>query len=214
MIRVELVDDHTLLRQGTRALLDRTPDVEVVAETVHGEHALALARRLRPDVVLLDIRLLPGLSGIDVARTLRRDLPEIKVVILTTYAQETYVRRLFAIGVHGYLLKSVSDEELLTALRAVQRGEQWLSPEIAAQLAAEARHNVGRATDRLSEREREVLTLVGQGRSNQDIARTLYIQVCTVESHVHHALAKLGAHSRTEAVNRAVQRGLIVLEDE
>ena len=212
MIRVELVEDHTLMRQGTRALLDRTPDVEVVAETGHGEQALALARRLRPDVVLLDLRLSAGPSGIEVARTLRRDLPEIKVLILTAYAQEPYVRTLFAVGVDGYLLKSVSDEELIAALRVVQRGEQWLSPEIAAQLAAQVRRNVVRATDALTGREREVLTLVAQGKSNSEIAQSLYIRPCTVESHVHNALAKLGAHSRTEAINVAVHRGIIMLE--
>lgn len=212
MIRVELVEDHTLMREGTRALLRDALDIAIVAETGRGEEALALARRLRPDVVLLDLRLLPGLSGVEVARTLRRDLPDIKVLILTAHAQETYVRTLFAIGVHGYLLKSVSGEELIAAVQAAQRGEQWLSPEISAQLAAQSRHNVVPATDTLTEREREVLALMGQGKSNKEIAETLYLRICTVESHVHKALIKLGVHSRTEAINRAVQRGIIVLE--
>ena len=209
MIRVELVEDHTLMRQGTRALLDRTPDVEVVAETGHGEQALALARRLRPDVVLLDIRLLPGLSGIDVARTLRQDLTEIKVLILTTNAQETYVRKLFAIGVHGYLLKSVSDEDMVAALRAVQRGEQWRSPEIAAQLAAQVRRNVVRATDALTGREREVLTLVAQGKSNSAIGRELYLSEDTVKTHARRLFRKLGVNDRAQAVALGFRRGLV-----
>lgn len=212
MIRVELVEDHTLLRRGTRALLHAAPDVTIVAETGQGAEALTVARRLRPDVVLLDIRLLPGLTGIEVARALRQDLPEIKVLILTGYAQETYVRRLFAIGVHGYVLKSVSEAELIAAVRAVYRGDQWVSPEIAIHFAARTRGSVIPTTDTLTDREREVLELVGQGKSNKEIAQTLQIGTCTVESHVHNALAKLCAHSRTEALQRAVQQGIIALE--
>lgn len=211
MIRVELVEDHTLVRQGTRALLDKTPDIQVVAETGQGEEALALARRLRPDVALLDIRLSPGLSGVDVARALRRDLPEIKVLMLSAYFQDTYVRALFAIGVHGYLLKNVVDAELVAAVRAVQHGEQWLSPEVAARLSAR-RSRVVAANETLTAREREVLELVGAGESNAEIADELRIQISTVESHLNNVLAKLGARSRTEALTRAVQRGIIALE--
>ena len=134
MIRVLLVDDHTLLRQGTRALLRESAAIEVVAECADGAEALALAGRLRPDVVLLDIRL-PGMSGIDVARALRQDLPEIKVVILTAWGYQEYVRTLFAIGVHGYLLKTASGPELIAAVEAVQRGEQVLDAETSAVLA-------------------------------------------------------------------------------
>ncbi len=191
MIRVELVEDHTLMRLGTRALLRDAADIEIVAETVQGAEALALARRLRPDVALLDIRLLPGLNGIEVARALRQDLPDIKVLILSGYPHETYVRTLFAIGVHGYLLKNASDAELAVAVRAVHHGEQWLSLEIAAQLASRTRRAVVRSTETLTERERNVLELISHGKSNRDIARTLQIETSTVESHVHNVLAKL-----------------------
>jgi DNA-binding NarL/FixJ family response regulator len=166
MIRVMLVDDHVLLRRGTRALLRAAPDIEVLAETGHGQEALALARRLRPDVVLLDIRL-GGMSGIDVARSLRKDLPEVKVLMLTGYKYETYVRALLAIGVHGYLLKKASETELIEAVRAVCREETALSPEIAAQLTT--RRPGSAVTGTLSDREREVLTLVGEGASNRAI---------------------------------------------
>ncbi len=125
MIRILLVEDHTLMRQGTRALLGAAPDMAVVGEAAREDEALALARRLRPDVVALDIRL-AGSNGIDVARTLRWDLPEIRILMLSAYAHETYVRALFAIGVDGYLLKTASDEELIAAVRAVSRGEQVL----------------------------------------------------------------------------------------
>ena len=212
MIRVLLVEDHPLTRRGTRDLLRDVPDIAVVAETGQGDAAIALAQQLQPDVVLLDLRLLPGPSGVEVARALRQDLPEIKVLVLSGYAEETYVRRLAAIGVHGYALKSALEEELLAAVRAVHAGGQWFSPEIAAQIAGRARGAVTPATDALSERELAVLELVAQGRSNRAIAAALGVTVPTVESHVHNLLAKLGAQSRTEAVARAVQRGLIALE--
>ena len=209
MVRVMLVDDHVLLRRGTRALLQAAPDVEIVAETGDGQQALALARRLRPDVVLLDIRL-SGMSGIDVARTLRKDLPTIKVLMLTAYKYEAYVRALLAIGVHGYLLKKASDTELIEGVRAVCRGETALSPEIAAQLTT--RRSSVAVTSTLSEREREVLTLVADGASNGEIGQRLHLKEATIESYLSNIMAKLAARSRTDAVKLAVQRGIIVWE--
>jgi len=211
MIRVLLVDDHTLLRQGTRALLRESAAIEVVAECADGTEALELARRLRPDVVLLDIRL-PGMSGIDVARALRQDLPEIKVVILTAWGYQEYVRTLFAIGVHGYLLKTASGPELIAAVEAVQRGEQILDAETSAVLATIKRTSGIGASGPISEREREVLVLVGQGAGNKDIARQLSISSRTVETYVGNAIAKLGARTRAEAFSLALQRGIIVPE--
>jgi DNA-binding NarL/FixJ family response regulator len=207
VIRVLLVDDHRLLRQGTRALLTEDPDIEVVAETDRGEEGIALASRVSPDIVLLDIRL-HGLNGIEVARILRHDLPEIKVIILTAYPQEQYVRALFAIGVHGYLLKDASGAELISSLRRVMQGEQVLSPEISAQ----ARGASLRTPDRLTDREIEVLTLVGQGHSNKHIAEVLGVNSRTVETHVSRLMAKLDARSRTEAINTARHRGILSVE--
>lgn len=210
MIRVLLVEDHTLMRQGTRALLGLAPDMAVVGEAARGDEALTLARRLRPDVALLDIRLAES-SGIEVARTLRWDLPEIRILMLSAYAHETYVRTLFAIGVDGYLLKTASDEELIGAVRAVARGEQVLSAEVTAQLAVRRTSGTVAAT-KLSARERDVLALVGEGESNQGIAERLYLGKRTVDSYLSSAMGKLGARSRTDAVKVAVQRGIIVLE--
>lgn len=210
MIRVLLVEDHTLMRQGTRALLGLAPDMAVVGEAARGDEALTLARRLRPDVALLDIRLAES-SGIEVARTLRWDLPEIRILMLSAYAHETYVRTLFAIGVDGYLLKTASDEELIGAVRAVARGEQVLSAEVTAQLAVRRTWGTVAATE-LSARERDVLALVGEGESNQGIAERLYLGKRTVDSYLSSAMGKLGARSRTDAVKVAVQRGIIVLE--
>ncbi len=210
MIRVLLVEDHTLMRQGTRALLGVAPDMAVVGEAARGDEALTLARRLRPDVALLDIRLAES-NGIEVARTLRWDLPEIRILMLSAYAHETYVRALFAIGVDGYLLKTASDEELIGAVRAVARGEQVLSAEVTAQLATR-RTSGAIAMTELSTRERDVLALVGEGESNQGIAERLYLGKRTVDSYLSSAMGKLGARSRTDAVKVAVQRGIIVLE--
>ncbi len=210
-MRVVLVDDHLLLRQGTVALLKAAPEIEIVAETGKGHEALQLAHDLQPDVVLLDIRL-PDLSGIEVARSLRQDLAAIKVIMLSAYHHEQYVRALFAIGVHGYLLKTASGPELIAGLYAVCRGETVLSAEIADQIASRTKRVGIAASETLSDREREVLALVGQGASNKDIATQLVLGVRTIETHVSNAMAKLGVQSRTEAVNIAVQRGIIVLE--
>lgn len=212
MIRVLLVDDHMPLRAGTRALLQGAPDIEIVAESAQGDEAIALSQRLRPDVVLLDIRL-QGKSGVEVARVLRQDLPQIKVLMLTAYNYEEYVRTLFAIGVDGYLLKSDSGLELVEAVRAVCRGEQVLSAEIVRELAAAQSHGGRMATGTLSDREREVLTLVGQGSRNKEIAQQLKIKTSTVETYISNAMVKLNVHSRAEALRLAIQRGIIVLDD-
>jgi DNA-binding NarL/FixJ family response regulator len=198
------------MRQGTRALLSASPNIEIVAETGQGEEVLALAQHLGPDVVILDIRL-QGLSGVEVARALRQDLPEIKVLIVSAYDYEQYVRALFAIGVHGYLIKNASGPELISAIHAVCRGETVLSAEVSSQIASRP-HRGGIAARMLSDREREVLAFVAQGASNKDIANRLSIGVRTVETHVSNAMAKLGAQSRTEAINLAIQRGIIVWE--
>lgn len=209
MIHVMLVDDHILLREGTTALLRAAPDIQILAESGDGVEALELAGQFKPDVILLDIRL-QGMNGIDVARSLRQDLPQIKILILSAYHYEQYVRALFAIGVHGYLLKSASGPELIAAVRSVYQGETVLSTEIAALLAAKTQRAGIAAVDTLSEREREVLELVSQGASNKEIAAQLNIGTRTVETHVSNAMAKLGGRSRTEAVNIATQRGIIV----
>ncbi len=216
MIRVLLVDDHVLVRQGTRALLEQhAEDIEIVGETGQGEEVLPMARRLSPNVIVLDVQL-EGLNGVEVARALRRDLPDVKVLVLTAYPYEQYVRALFAIGVHGYLLKSASDAELIAGVRAVQRGETVLDADISSRVARRERTSsvVTTGTGTLSEREHAVLRLVSHGGTNKEIARELGISEPTVESHIGNIMIKLGARSRVEAVALAVQRGVLVLDNE
>ncbi len=212
MIDVLIVDDHMLVRQGTHEALHTATDITIVAEAAQGVEALRLAHVLRPDVVLLDIKL-PDISGIDVARTLHEDLPATKIVILTGYHYEQYVRALFAIGVQGYLLKSDPGLELIAAIRAVQRGEQVLSAEIARTLASRTLRSGIAATPTLSEREREVLTLLAHGRRNKEIARILGIEPSTVETYISNAMIKLDVSTRIEAIVAAIQRGAIVPEE-
>lgn len=212
MIRVLLVDDHVLLRQGTRTLLEQSAEIAVVGETGRGEEALTLAEQVRPDVVLLDIRLI-GLNGVEVARALRRDLPAIKILILTAYPYEQYVRALFAIGVHGYLLKNATGAELIAGVRAVQRGESVLSAEIADQRDGRTRTTSVVTTGMLSEREHAILRLVSRGATNREIGAALVIGEHTVESHLGNLMIKLGARSRVEAVTLAIKRGILVLDE-
>ncbi len=211
MIRVLLVDDHMPLRAGTRSLLGEATDIEVVAESASGREALALAADMRPDVVLLDISL-PDLNGVEVARALSQDLPEVKILVLTGYNYEQYVRALFAIGVNGYLLKSDPALELIAAVREVARGGDALSAEITAQLKAATSRSGIVATGTLSDREREVLTLVGQGLRNKEIGTKIGIKPSTVDTYMSNILVKLDVRSRSEAFRVAVERGIIVLD--
>jgi DNA-binding NarL/FixJ family response regulator len=209
MTRILLADDHPLVRQGARAALSADADLEVVAEARDGNEAISLAQELRPDVILLDIRL-PGKNGIEVARALRRDLPETKVIILASYNLDAYVRACFAIGVHGYLLNTATDAELVDAVRAVIRGEQVVSAETPMDTAEPS----GQANPpTLSERQREVLQLVALGQTNRAIGLRLGLKESTIESYLGNAFGKLGARSRSDAVNRAMQLGLIVLPE-
>jgi len=166
---------------------------------------------MRPDVVLLDISL-PDLNGVEVARALSQDLPEVKILVLTGYNYEQYVRALFAIGVNGYLLKSDPALELIAAVREVARGGDALSAEITAQLKAATSRSGIVATGTLSDREREVLTLVGQGLRNKEIGTKIGIKPSTVDTYMSNILVKLDVRSRSEAFRVAVERGIIVLD--
>jgi len=205
-IRVLICDDHALLRSGLRRLLETHPELEVVGEAAQAEQAIAEAAALQPDVVLLDVTL-PGRSGIDALPDLMSAAPQARVLVLSMQDDPSYVRRAFAAGAHGYLLKEAADEELLEAVREVAGGRRYLHPLLGARLAvAEPEHGED-GSDPLSDREREVLRLLALGHTNQEIAKLLFISVRTAETHRAHVMRKLGLSTRAEIVRYAIGHG-------
>ena len=215
-IKIMLAEDHVLVREGTRELLDREEDLQVVAEAGDGEEAVRLAVERDPDVVVMDIAM-PKLNGIEATKRIKEISPTTAVLVLTAYDDDEYIFALLEAGAAGYLLKDVSTTELIEAIRAVQGGESVLDPAIARKVVNYfSRHVEGRdkdTLDQLTERELEVLRLAGKGVTNQEIASKLTISVRTVQAHLSHIYNKLGVGSRTEAVVHALQKGLLTLED-
>jgi DNA-binding NarL/FixJ family response regulator len=209
--RVLVVDDHLVVRQGLRSLLSQYEDIEVVGEADSGPAALELIADLQPDVVLLDIRL-GGPSGLDLARQLRRSKTEARIIILTSHDDEAYLMEAAQAGVHGYLLKSASAELLAESIRAVHAGEHRLSPALVskalAQLEAFSRAQA-QAESGLTDQELQLLHLLADGASTQDMARTMYLSERTAKRKIQDILAKLGATSRAHAVAEAFKRGLL-----
>ncbi|WKX73624.1 response regulator transcription factor [Streptomyces sp. XD-27] len=215
MIRVTLADDQVLVRAGFRALLDAQPDIEVVGEAADGEQAVAHVAALRPDVVLMDIRM-PLLDGLAATRRITSDpdLSEVRVVILTTFELDEYVFEAIRSGASGFLVKDTEPDELLRAVRAVVEGDALLSPGVTRTLIAEfaARSKEPAADARLAElteREREVMALVGIGLSNEEIARRLVVSPLTAKTHVSRTMVKLGARDRAQLVVLAYESGLV-----
>lgn len=213
--RVVLADDQVLVRAGFRALLDAQPDIEVVGEAADGERAVAQVRELRPDVVLMDIRM-PVLDGLAATRRITEDpaLGEVKVVMLTTFELDEYVFEAIRAGASGFLVKDTEPEELLRAVRAVVAGDALLSPGVTRRLIAEfaARSKEpapAAALGELTEREREVMALVGIGLSNEEIARRLVVSPLTAKTHVSRTMIKLGARDRAQLVVLAYESGLV-----
>ena len=203
-IRVLIVDDHPLLREGIAALIGAEPDMEVAAEAATGREALAQFKRKRPDVTLMDLQM-PDMGGIEAIVAIRSEFPSARIIVLTTYTGDVQVIRALKAGARAYLLKGRVNTELLEIIRAVHRGQKRIPPEIAAELADHA------AEDDLSHREIEVLRLIASGNSNKEVAARLLITEETVKNHVTHILAKLGANDRTHAVTTAIKRGFIEL---
>lgn len=214
-IRVLICDDHTILREGIRLLLNAQPDIEVVGETSDGRDAVAQARALKPDVILMDIAM-PLLNGLEATRQIRRDDPNARVLVLTMYESDEYVAQMLEAGATGYVLKKVAGSELVYAIRAVYQGEAFLYPSITKRLVEDYLRRVELGQERtsldvLTDREREILQLIAEGHTNKEIADLLSLSIRTVQNHRAHLMQKLGIHDRGDLIKYAIQKGIIEL---
>ncbi|MFC4426754.1 response regulator [Deinococcus navajonensis] len=210
LIRLLLVDDHPVVRKGTRELLEGGSDLRVVGEAGSGEEAVARARELLPDVILMDVSM-PGMNGIEATKAIKAERPGVGVLVLTSYDDDAYVFALLEAGAAGYLLKNASEDDLLGAVRAVAAGESALHPSVARKVLERfSTHTTPTPPeDDLSPRELEVLRVAATGRTNKEIARDLDISPRTVQVHLANIFSKLGVGSRTEAVLHGIKRGWI-----
>lgn len=201
-IQILLVDDHTILREGLAAVLGAVPDFEVVAQAGDGQTALRCFREHAPDVAILDLRMQP-MDGVELTRAMREENPNARIILLTTYDTDEEVFRGLRAGASSYLLKDVDSARLVEAIRAVHAGRKEIPPEIAAKLADHV------ASEMLTPRQEEVLRGLAEGKSNMEIANTLFVSEGTVKAHVKAILQKLGARDRTQAITIAIKRGLV-----
>ena len=224
--RLVLVDDHALMRKGMKSMLLGEPDLEVIGEASDGQEALELCRSLRPDVVLMDVRM-PQMDGLQATRAIKRELPATSILMVTMHENLDYLYEALRAGAAGYILKESGQEEVLGAVRGVLDGDSPLSPELSAQLLrrligekgervereapspASSKEQVLPSTEALTPREIEVLKLVVQGNTNKEIARELVVSDLTIKTHVQHIISKLGVSDRTQAAVRAVELGLL-----
>jgi len=210
MTSLLLTDDHQVVRQGIKMVLDLDPDLEVVGEAANGEEALRLARCLKPDVVLMDL-VMPVKDGVEATGEIQRELPDTEVVALTSVLEDASVTGAVKAGAIGYLLKNTGGDELRRAIKAAAAGQVQLAPEAAARLMREVR--TPETPEALTEREAEVLKHLARGQANKQIARSLHIGEKTVKTHVRNILMKLGVRSRTQAALYAARTGLVPLEE-
>lgn len=211
-IQVLLADDHQVVRQGLRMFLGLDPEIEVVGEAENGEEALRLARKLSPDVVLMDL-LMPVMDGIEATKIIREELPDVEVVALTSVLEDVSVAGAIKAGAIGYLLKNTDDAELRRALKAAAAGKVQLAPEAATRLMREVRTSGRDLHKSLTTRETQVLKLMSGGEANKQIARSLGLGEATVKTHVSSIFHKLGVRSRTQAALYAVREGLVPAEE-
>jgi DNA-binding NarL/FixJ family response regulator len=215
-IRVLLVDDQALFREGLETLLSIHKDIQVVGQASNGQEAVEVAAKVQPDVVLMDVRM-PVLDGVRATRLLKKALPQCRVIVLTTFDDDEYIFDALRTGAVGYLLKDVPSTRLVEAIRATARGESILEPSVAAKVIAEFTRvssmvpsaQMEQLVEPLSERELEILALIARGASNKEIANQLFIAEGTVKNHVTHILGKLGVRDRTQAALKARELGLL-----
>ncbi|HFI0716452.1 TPA: response regulator [Streptococcus suis] len=210
-IRVMLVDDHEMVRLGLKSYLNLQPDVEVVAEASDGEEGLSKALEVKPDVVVMDL-VMPKMTGVEATLALLKEWPQAQIVILTSYLDNEKIYPVLEAGARGYMLKTSSADEILTAIRKVARGEFAIETEVEKKVEHHKRHPD--LHDDLTAREREILTLLAKGYDNQRIADESYISLKTVKTHVSNILSKLAVSDRTQAVVYAFQHGLVAQEEE
>lgn len=206
--RVVLADDHTVVRRGFALILAKEPDQEIVGEAKNGREAVELAERLQPDVVVIDVSM-PELNGIEATRRISDLCPRTRVLALSMHRDAVYVREILRAGARGYLVKDADDDTFLLAVRAVARGEAYLSPSIADAVLSDYRKHVTDPIDLLTGREREVLQMIAEGKTNKEIANILELSVYTVESHRGKIMEKLNLHNTGDIVRFAIRNGLI-----
>lgn len=214
-IRVFLADDHKVFREGIRLLLEKRLDMEVIGEADDGRETVTKVSQLMPDVVLMDITM-PGLNGLEATRQIKQKCPSIKVLMLTMHETDQYLSGMLEVGACGYLVKTVTSQELASAIRAVHQGDVYLYPSIARMLVEDflrrGKSGEERANyDGLTPREREILRYIAEDKQNREIAQLLYISVSTVQAHRANLMEKLGAHDRTQLVKYAIRKGIISL---
>ncbi len=212
-IRVVIADDHAVVREGIKMILGREPDIEIVGEAGNGREALELVAKTRPHVVVMDISM-PEMGGVEATRRVKEAYPKVNVLALTMHEDESYVFQLLKAGASGYVLKRGAAQDLVQAIRSAARGEAFLYPSVARSVLADYLKRVEAGEDRhrfdgLTEREREILALIAEGLSNQEIAQKLYISIKTVQTHRTHIMEKLDLHNRAQLVRYAIRKGLI-----
>lgn len=215
-IRIIIADDHKIVRQGLTSLIHKEPNMEVLAEAEDGRRAVTLVKELLPQVVVMDVKM-PHLNGIEAARQILAEFPQVKIVALSMYADRQYVTNMLRTGIHGYLLKDCAFEELAQAIRSVMSNKKYFSSEVAEiavnECIAAAPHSKQSVYDLLSDREREVLQLLAEGKKPKQIANFLCLSVKTVETHKMHIMQKTGMRNTPELVKYAIREGLTTLDD-
>ena len=207
-IRILLADDHAVVRQGFKLILASQPDMEIVGEAGNGREAVELAGKLRPDVAVIDVAM-PELNGIEATRRMGEAAPRTRVLALSMHKDSVYVREILRAGARGYLLKDQIDSDLIAAVRAVARGEGYISPAVSDAVLNDYRRHVSDPIDLLTSREREVLQMIAEGKTNKEIATVLNLSIYTVDAHRGRIMEKLNLHSVNELVRFAVRHGLV-----